>query len=261
MCRLLGFVADRPVSAREVLGQPDFDRFTSLACVHGDGWGTAGLNGVGLMVHSSPISAATDPQYAVATSQSPTAAGLVHLRWATDGLPVAPENSHPFSDGAIALAHNGCIAPIGRLESMLSRRGRTALRGDTDSERYFQFVRDRIELAGGDQDAGLVAAVGMLSAEFPLASLNAMVLSESALYIVHVNSAAEAPLADLHTLFPDESAIPEGHLTNYFRMSIRRSSDVVVVVSSGLSGHGWEPVADNSVLRIDRADRTVELLQ
>lgn len=261
MCRLLGFVADRRVTARGVLGEPDFGRFTSLATVHGDGWGTAGVNGTGLRVRTSPASAAVDPGYVAATSETPTEAGLVHLRWATDGLAVAPQNSHPFTDGRLALAHNGCIAPLERLEGLLSPSGRAQLRGDTDSERYYQFVKDRIRLAGDDVSAGLVAAVDILAEEFPNASLNAMLLSESALHVVHVNSSAEAPLEDLRTLFPDDTMIPAGHLTTYFQMSIRRSGGTVAVVSSGLAGDGWQPVPDNSVLRIDRAGQTATYLR
>ena len=41
MCRLLGYVAARPTSVIDLLGQDAFDTFTSLAAVHGDGWGMA----------------------------------------------------------------------------------------------------------------------------------------------------------------------------------------------------------------------------
>jgi hypothetical protein len=61
-------------------------------------------------------SAATDPTYAQLTRQPLGWAGLVHLRWATGGLPVVPENTHPFTDGDYAFAHNGNIKPIARLE-------------------------------------------------------------------------------------------------------------------------------------------------
>ena len=66
VCRLLGYVARRPPSVLEVLGQKDFEAFTALTAVHGDGWGMAWqdpddqtLRGV-----SSADSAIRDPAYA-----------------------------------------------------------------------------------------------------------------------------------------------------------------------------------------------------
>ena len=41
MCRLLGYVASRPISVEGVLGKPGLEAFTALTAVHGDGWGMA----------------------------------------------------------------------------------------------------------------------------------------------------------------------------------------------------------------------------
>ena len=46
--------------------------------------------------------------------------GLVHLRRATLGLPVRAENTHPFTDGRLAFAHNGSISPPPALDVLLS---------------------------------------------------------------------------------------------------------------------------------------------
>lgn len=260
MCRLLGFVADHPTSANDVLGDRAFAEFTSLSCVHGDGWGLAAADGNGLTVRTSPLPAARDSRYSTLIQQTRAASGFVHLRWATDGLAVAPQNSHPFSDGELALAHNGGINPIARLEAMLSPQGLAALRGDTDSERYFQFVRDRIRNCG-DESAGILSAVELLSAEFPQASLNAMLLSNSALYVVHFSSDACPPTEDLRMMFDDEAAIPAGHVDRYFQLSYRRSGGGIAVVSSGLSEAGWTPLPPNCVVRIDRAAGSMEFLR
>src|SRR5699024_7826524 len=67
VCRLLGYVADRPTSMVDVLGEDDFERFTALTAVHGDGWGMAWLDDDGdegvVRVASSPDSASDDPAY------------------------------------------------------------------------------------------------------------------------------------------------------------------------------------------------------
>jgi predicted glutamine amidotransferase len=41
MCRLLGYCARDAASVGELLGTDSFRAFTSLSCLHGDGWGMA----------------------------------------------------------------------------------------------------------------------------------------------------------------------------------------------------------------------------
>jgi DNA-binding MurR/RpiR family transcriptional regulator len=159
----------------------------------------------------------------------------VHLRWATDGLAVRPENTHPFVEGDRALAHNGSINPIDDLDALLALSGRLGLRGDTDSERYFRFVQTCIDQAGGDERAGLLRAVGTLRASFPTASLNALLLTSTHLFAVHTNSEAATPLEDLRELFETDDAMPRGHMHQYFDMAYRETGSSVHVVSSGLS--------------------------
>lgn len=260
MCRLLGFVSGSPTTLPQILGEAEFDRFTSLSCVHGDGWGVASMNGHGLEVRTSPLSAATDPAFAECSASTRANAAFVHLRWATDGLAVAPSNSHPFANSELALAHNGCIAPIGRLEAMLSDRGRAALRGDTDSERYFQFVVDHLG-AGADECEGIMRAVRELAVAFPSASLNAMLLTASALYVVHVSSRAVGPTDELVAMFADVADIPHGHTDAYFQLAYREIPGGFAVVSSGLGGEGWTAVPPDCVLRIGRADGRLEILR
>jgi predicted glutamine amidotransferase len=184
----------------------------------------------------------------------------VHLRWATDGLVVDPVNTHPFTDGDYALAHNGSISPIEDLESLLSPRSVGRLKGDTDSERYFRLVLQCIEDAG-DERRGLVTAVGLLAARFPEASLNALFLTASHLYAVHVNSQAATPLDDLRELVGSDDAIPHGHATAYFDMAYRITPGAVQVISSGLPDEGWAPVPGDSILAIDLATREIEVLE
>lgn len=261
MCRLLGYVSEEPESAVEGLGAEGFQTFTSLSALHGDGWGMAWSRpgGTGIETATSPMSAADDPAYAELAGRALGSAGLVHLRWATDGLAVQPTNTHPFSDGTRALAHNGSISPVEALEGLLSEAGRARLRGTTDSERYFRLVLQCIE-ADGDERAGLLHAVGLLHRTFPEASLNALFLTPTHLYAVHVNSQAATPLDDLRELFGSDDAMPHGHAAAYFDMAYRVSPTAVHVISSGLPDEGWTPVPSDSVLAIDLASREVEVL-
>jgi predicted glutamine amidotransferase len=261
LCRLLGYVSDGPESAVEGLGVTEFQTFTSLSAVHGDGWGMAwsqrGDSRIG--VATSPVSAADDPAYFELAGKPLGSAGLVHLRWATDGLVVHSMNTHPFTDGTYALAHNGSISPITTLENLLSEASLAQLKGTTDSERYFRLVLQCIE-EDGDEHAGLVRAVGMLHEHFPEASLNALFLTPSRLYAVHVNSRAATPLDDLRERFGSEDAMPHGHATAYFDMAYKVSPTAVHVISSGLPDEGWTAVPGDSILAIDLGSRDIQVL-
>ena len=208
---------------------------------------------------TSPLSAADDPQYSEMASRALGATGLVHLRWATDGLAVEPRNTHPFLRGNYAFAHNGSIAPIDKLESLLAPERAAALRGDTDSERYFELVMQCIR-EEGDDARGLLRAVDILRDHFPDASLNALLLTERHLFAVHVNSAATTPLDDLRELFGSEEAMPPGHASGYFDMSYRCSEDAVHIVSSGLAEDGWSPLPQDRILTVDVDTRQVQVL-
>ncbi len=220
MCRLFGFVATTPRSLAGSLGD-EFDEFTALAAVHGDGWGAAWTDPSTRQaaVVSSPQSAAADPRYRQVCDAVLGPAAILHLRWATDGLPVRPENTHPFVAGSYAFAHNGSISPVGQIEELLDERVRADLRGDTDSERYFRFLLQCMDEAG-DEEKGIRLAVQRLGEQFPEASLNALLLGERALYVVHHNRGAASPADELRARF-GSSPLPRGHESAYFDMAYR----------------------------------------
>ncbi|MET1038519.1 MAG: class II glutamine amidotransferase [Aeromicrobium sp.] len=262
MCRLFGYVSDRPTSVVELMGRDAFDAFTSLTAVHGDGWGMAwrGAGQKETRTTTSARSAAIDPRYSDLADRPLGAAGIVHLRWATGGLPVAERNSHPFVDGAYAMAHNGNIAPLHRLESLLSADARSRLVGDTDSERYFRFVMQCITQQD-DEEAGVGRALEVLHRTFPECSLNALLLTPTRLFAVHINSAAASPTHALHEIFTDDpSQLPAGHEFSYFEMSYRVESHAVCVISSGLTEEGWTVMSPDSIAVIDLATRTATRL-
>jgi predicted glutamine amidotransferase len=258
LCRLLGYVAARPTSVEEVLGKAGLQEFTALTAVHGDGWGMAWQESEDRPPRSiaSPDSAHRDATYARLAASQLGRAGLVHLRWATPGLTISPENTHPFVDGHHAFAHNGHISPIDTLEDLLSPESRSQLRGDTDSERYFRFVLQCIAECG-DDEAGVSHALGVLVREFPDASLNALMLSPRHLFAVHVNSRAAPPPA-LQRMGETATGVPPRHDDEYFAMDYRLTPDAVHVISSGLDQEGWTPVPEDTAVKIDLETRAVE---
>ena len=269
MCRLLGYVSDHPTSVVDVLGDEGFDRFTALTAVHGDGWGMAwlpeGSDESTVRSVSAPVSASDDATYDSLARTPLGRAGLLHLRWASEGLSVCPENTHPFVDdsgiaGQVAFAHNGHIAPIRRLEALLSEDSCARLIGDTDSERYFRFVLQCIE-EEQDLETGVGRALGVLVHEFPDSSLNALMLTPTRMFGVHINSEESSPQRALRELFDNEHEIPARHTTEYFAMDYRLEPHAVHVISSGLDEEGWTPVPPDSAAVVDIATREVTRLE
>jgi predicted glutamine amidotransferase len=255
VCRLLGYVSTFPLAPVDVLGEPAFDTFTSLAALHGDGWGLAWRDTDGRThTASDSDSAAKDPRYAELTREPLGSAGIVHLRWATGGLPVVPENTHPFTDGQYALAHNGNITPISRIEALLTAESKAKLKGDTDSERYFRFVMQCIRESRSEQ-AGVTRALQTMMDEFPLASLNALLLTPTTLFAIHINSRAASPPRALSTLYASDADMPHRHATEYYAMDYRVTRDAVHVISSGLDEPGWSRVPADSAAMIDLRTR------
>lgn len=260
MCRLLGYVAAGPTSIAQVLGEEGLRSFTALTAVHGDGWGAAWRDPAhGLRTVSSPATATLDPAYAELTHRTLGAAGLLHLRWATGGLAVTSANTHPFHDGEYAFAHNGHVSPIDRLEGLLTARTRSKLRGQTDSERYFHFVRQCIQEAG-DEETGVTTALGVLTEEFPESSLNALMLTPTRMFALHINSRASPPVQALRSLFDNEEEIPARHQSEYFAMDYRHTPDAVHVISSGLDEEGWTPFPEDTATMIDLDTRRITVL-
>lgn len=247
MCRLLGYVARRPISMVDVLGREEFEAFTALTAVHGDGWGMAWQDPDDGTVRceTSATSAIEDPAYQRLAGQRLGRAGIVHLRWATPGLPVTAENTHPFVADGYAFAHNGHIAPIERLEGLLTPQSRAALRGTTDSERYFRFVLQCIADQGQDVE-GVSQALEVLVHEFPEASLNSLLLTPTDVFAVHINSRAPVPVDGLRELFASDDEIPYRHTEEYFAMDYRLTEDAVHVISSGIDPEGWTPVPEDT---------------
>lgn len=264
MCRLFGYVTNAERSVADLLGDEGLHAFTSLTAVHSDGWGMAWHDTDGrTSTESSPRSAAVDPAYDALARTPLSCAGLVHLRWATGGLDVGPENTHPFFDRRYALAHNGHISPISDLEALLTPQSRAALRGDTDSERYFRFVRQCIDECDDECDdevEGVTQALARLIKHFPRSSLNALLLAPTRMFAIHINSRATSPLRALRAMFDDEDEIPPRHTTEYFAMDYRVRDDSIEVVSSGLDQPGWTPVPADTAVMVDLESREVTRL-
>ena len=243
MCRLLGTVSTTPVTLDQVLGT-EREAFLGLASVHGDGWGHAWSAAADdLEVRKSPESALDDEELADLAAHRPAVAALTHLRWATLGLPVRPDNTHPFTDGRVAFAHNGSVSPPAALDALIAPELAARRQGDTDSERYFLAVLSRMA-EGAPADEALAATVrDVVDSGAQVHSLNCLLLTPGALLAVCCYDPAWNEDRD------------------YYPLLHRRVGDTVVVASTGWTDSGgWSTVSNGQMLAVERGTLETSLM-
>jgi predicted glutamine amidotransferase len=260
MCRLLGVVSATPISVSRAVGEHVLKDFVALTKIHGDGWGNASvrLPGQAPKIEVSAGTALDDPHFAAAMRDRRSAASLVHLRWATTGIAVRPENSHPFCADRIAMAHNGSIKPIERLEKLIEPDVAATVRGATDSERYFAVIRQH-RASSPDLPEAVRRAVSQLRELYPDASLNALILGEDQLIAVHAHARSRLPDEDIAEITAAD--LPAEHLEDYFGMRwARPDQDRVVIASTGFGDLDWQPLPSESVTAISMYDLSMASL-
>jgi predicted glutamine amidotransferase len=246
MCRLLAYVARKPTAAVSVLGDvlPAFVALSQQE--HRDGWGLAWYEGERTL-HTAK---APEPAYASAMCAQTVAdltsdAVIAHLRWATPGMALTRENTHPFSSGDIAFAHNGSVDPLPAVEELIAPHLRSLLVGTTDSERYFLALLSALEER--EPVDALRATLAALHERTYTSSLNALLLTPRAVYV----------LADYDPHAPMTEQDP-----GYYRLSYRIRADAVVAGSSGMQGEAeWDTVPNGHALVIDRGSLRTDIVR
>lgn len=247
---MVGWVSARPMVLADVLGAGGLAELTVLSRQHADGWGLAWWDGDVLRRTASQQPAHSCADYARAVHGVRADAAVLHLRWATPGLRVRPENTHPFVVDDWAFGHNGAVRPADGLLDLLPPG--TVLEGDTDSERLLHVLLDRI--AEHELDAGLRRTVADVCADLTPTSLNAVLLGRDDLVALcsHAGPGGDPPPVD---------GPPEDQ-PGYFDLRWRRSPGLVVVASEPLGDQEWQRLDDGTALVVDRADlrtRTVDV--
>ena len=249
MCRLLGYCSRGSASVAGLLSGEGLRAFTALSDFHSDGWGMAWYDADGLRLRKSARRAAEEPDYARLARRPLGDLGLVHLRWATPGLGIGYDNSHPFRYGPYAFAHNGAIHPQDRLGEMLPAGWEQRLAGTTDSERYLLHLMWRLEARRGDMIAAAADTVASIAGRYAVNSLNAVVLSPAKMYVIAWHDPARIPVEELR-LRGLGSTTEE--FAGYFYLAYRATRDAVVAASSGWPQPGWTLLPSGSVLTVDR---------
>lgn len=149
MCRLYGFRANEPtkvectlVYAQNALMVQSRKDLTGRGHLHG--WGIATYEDHCPHVERQAWAAYQGEHFRRAAARIFSRQVLAHVRRATVGLPKI-ENTHPFVDGPWTFIHNGTIPGFDRLRprllSLLPKERCNAIRGDTDSEHIFHYLR------------------------------------------------------------------------------------------------------------------------
>jgi predicted glutamine amidotransferase len=256
MCRLLGYCARGETALADLMGDDGLGQLVALSELHRDGWGMAWYEGAEPVIRKSPLRA-DEPEFEKLARQPLGDLGLVHLRWATPGLAVNDRNTHPFSYGPYAFAHNGAVHPQDRLGEILPPEWEARVGGTTESERYLLLIMSRLKAHGGDVVAAIADAASAIEHRFAPNSLNAILLSPQSLYAISWHDRAKVPEAKLRERGyqdrPDEIAA-------YFDLAYLAGPDAVVVASSGWSQAGWTPLPDRHVLVVERTTLNMQLL-
>jgi glutamine amidotransferase len=258
VCRMFGFVSSGTSSVSDALGDRGLADLHSLAQLHADGWGWAGIHGPGTRpeIVKSMLPAESDASFPAALGSDRLAA-MLHLRWATVGIDVEQTNTHPFLVDGIAFEHNGALKPIGKMRELLSSDSLATLTGETDSEMYFALILEYVPQEASVPEA-VTRAARTIRQEFPEASLNAMLLTPDHMIVVH--SSARSALDEIDLIEAAQFELPDEHAEDYFALRWSRTSDgSMLVASSGLSQESWEPLPVDTVMAISLADRSVQM--
>ncbi|BEP14920.1 class II glutamine amidotransferase [Acidothermaceae bacterium B102] len=240
MCRLLGWVSDEPRALADLLTPGELAEFTALSLQHADGWGIAWYDADGaLQTMRSEDPAHSSVAYAEAVAGIASTGAILHLRWATPGIPVQPGNTHPFVRDESAFAHNGSIWPRDGLLDLLDAE--PALEGTSDSELYLLALLQRVRAFGFDE--GLRETIVDITAELTPSSLNAMLLGNGVLTAMCCN------IGDAGCPGVSGPETPPEELPGYYDLRYRDLGGATVVSSSGWADDaGWSRIDNGTAM-------------
>jgi glutamine amidotransferase len=269
MCRLYGFLATDQtrlecslVEAQNAL-QVQSDR--DLRGVrNADGWGIAQWKDEGPRVSRNTDPAFADHQFTEIASSVSSDAVLAHVRAATVGN-VALQNTHPFTHGPWAFAHNGTIGSFEHVATHLDIGYYGPPDGETDSELAFLWILNRMKEHG-------------LDPEKPADDLEPIVdlVADAVLELVRISLLAGAPESPkLNFLLSDGNHLVASRWGNTLYWTFRRGiadcsvcgtshcpqADTdyrsVVIASEPITDEDWAEVAEGSVIGVNAATRTM----
>ena len=232
----MGYVSHEKKSFPHIAGA-GFDDFVALSSIHCDGWGVSTIDHDETSAHlvRAAEMAHTSSQFDSVIKESRADGGLLHLRWATAGLPVSENNAHPFIYQDFTFIHNGSITPPASLERFISPEFMAKISGETDSERYFYALLSYVKNFGFIE--GVLKGVAEIKSSCGYSSINAMIMNEDTFVAICEHDPNKRPA------FGDET---------YYELKYRSDAEGVVVASSGWPQEGWVVLPNHHALVVDR---------
>ncbi len=240
MCRLLGYSSTIPTTFNEVVGK-NFNQFVELAKDHCDGWGIATTTNHKANLYKEPVAATKSEHFKAQLEKHKSKAGLLHLRWATEGMPVNENNTHPFTYQDITFIHNGSITPPTTLDPLIDKKYLELAKGTTDSERYFLYLLTQIEKHGFID--GVKAGLTYIKNNCTYSSINMMIQNDQTFIATCIYNQDKIP-----DRFKDQS--------DYYHLRYKTVDNQVVVASSGWDQAGWSEIPNGSVLVVTENSST-----
>jgi predicted glutamine amidotransferase len=243
MCRLLGYSSATPTTFSEVVGS-NFNQFVKLADDHCDGWGIATANNHKAYLYKEPVAATKSEHFKEQLEKHKSKAALLHLRWATEGMPINAANTHPFTYQDITFIHNGSITPPDCLDPLIDKKYLQLAKGNTDSELYFLYLLTKIEKHGFID--GVKNGLSYIKNNCTYSSINMMIQNDHSFIAACVYNQDKIP-----DRFKDQS--------DYYHLKYTTKNNQVVVASSGWNQEGWHEIPNGSMLVVNRGGQKQDL--
>jgi glutamine amidotransferase len=258
MCRLYGFRASEPtkvectlVYAQNALMVQSREDLSGRS--NASGWGLAVYENGRLHVERQAWAAYRGEHFQRAAARIFSCQVLAHVRRATVGEP-KPENTHPFVDGPWAFIHNGTIPNFDfvrpKLLGEMPEERRAAIRGETDSEHVFHYLRalqerfpDRAPLDLLEE--GLAQIVAWVREAGPTAKIGLNVILTDGREMV--GSRIGRPLQ-----FVERRGVHDCEICGFPHVHHDpcRNYRALIVASEPISHEDWREVPDSSVYRV-----------
>ena len=244
MCRLMGYVSPNKTSFPAIVGDY-FSDFVALSSVHCDGWGlsTIDQSGSDIVLNRKVEAAAESSTFDATVAKNIADGALLHLRWATKGLSISENNTHPFMYEDYSFIHNGSIFPPDAVAQFIDPKFNSLIVGETDSEHYFYLVMTEVEKLG--LVAGVKSALAIIKEHGDTTSLNCMLMNRDYFLTVSEHDTARKP-----DWAPDD----------YYEIKYLPTPEGVLFASSGWNQPGWTTLDNHHAALVNRSSFEIEVI-
>ena len=244
MCRLMGYVSQAESSFPAQVGE-DFQEFIALSSVHCDGWGvsTSDRHQAHIVLEKKVEAAAESATFQKVITENEADGALLHLRWATKGLSVSEDNTHPFVYGDYSFIHNGSIFPPDSILDFIDEKFKKLIIGDTDSERYFYLMMTEVEKLGLAE--GVKSTISIVKENGKTTSLNFMLMNNENFVVGSEHNSEKKP-----DWAPDD----------YYVIKYKKNPDGVLFASSGWNQPGWHTLENHHIAIVNRSNFEMEVI-